>query len=120
MPGWFGVGRLAPGLFVPGSFFLQQFGSYMVVLVVLSSVCASWGRLRGSPRRRSRMFSLLSSRLVLKVVVAGLCDVAAIVLRPGCARRFVLVRHSRGRQWSGCVRGCAVARMGLAGRAWSQ
>ena len=32
-------------------------------------------------------------------VVAGLSDVA-VVLRPGRARRFVLVRRRRGRQWS--------------------
>ena len=106
MPGWFGVGRLACGLFIVGLFFLQQFGWYPVVSATLWSACASWGRLRCSPRRCSRMLSLLSSPLVLRFVVAGLSDVA-VVLRPGRARCVVLVRRRPGRQWS--------ARPGLCG-----
>ena len=106
MPGRFGVGRLACGLFIVGLFFLQQFGWYPVLSAVLWSACASWGRLRCSPRLCSRMLSLLSSRLVLRFVVAGLSDVA-VVVRPGCARRIVLVRRCRCRQWS--------ARPGLCG-----
>ena len=31
MPGWFGVGRLACGLFIVGWLFLQHFGWYQVV-----------------------------------------------------------------------------------------
>ena len=98
MPGWFGVGRLACGLFIVGSFFLQQFGWYPVVSATFRSACASWGRLRCSPRRCSRMLSWLSSRLARRFVVAGLSDVA-VVVRPGRARRFVFVRRRRGRQW---------------------
>ena len=51
---------------------------------------------------QSIALSLLSSRLVLRFVVAGYSHVAVIVLRPGCARRFVFVRHRRGRQYSAC------------------
>ena len=99
MPGRFGVGRLACGLFIVGLFFMQQFGWDPVVSAVLWSACASWGRLRCSPRRCSRMLSFLSSRLVLRFVVAGQSDVA-VVLRPWCARRVMLVRRCRGRQLS--------------------
>ena len=55
----------------------------MVVLAVLWPACASWGRLRCSSRPRSWMLSLLSSRLVPRFVVAGLSDVAILVLQPG-------------------------------------
>ena len=34
--------------------------------------------------------------------MAGLFDVALIALRRGGARRVVLVRRRRGRQWSAC------------------
>ena len=34
--------------------------------------------------------------------MAGLSDVVVIVLRPGRARRIVLVRRRRGHQWSAC------------------
>ena len=88
MPGWFDVGRL----FIVGSSLLQQFDWYVVVLAALWSACASWGQLRCSPRRGSRMLSLLSSRLLPRFVAAGLSNVAVIVLRPGHARRIVLVR----------------------------
>ena len=73
------AGLVLAALVVVRSFFLQQFGWCMVVLAVLRSACTSWGRLRCSPRPRSRMLSLLSSRLVLKFVGAGLSDVAVIV-----------------------------------------
>ena len=99
MPGRFGVRRLACGLFIIGLFFLQQFGRHPVVSAVFWSACASWGRLRCSPRRCRRKWSLLLSPLVLRFVVAGLSNVAA-VLRPWCARRVVLVCRSRGCQWS--------------------
>ena len=97
MPGWFVVGRLACGLFIVGSFSLQQLGWYMVVLAVLWSACSSWGLSRCSPRRRSWMLSMLSFQLVLRFVVAGLSDVAVFALRPGCARRVVLVCRRRSR-----------------------
>ena len=102
MPSPFGVGRLACGLFIVRSFFLQQFGWYTVVLAALWAAGASWGRLCCSPRQRSQMLSLLCSRLVLRFVVAGLSNVAVIVLRPGCAWRVVMVRRCRGRQWLAC------------------
>ena len=60
--------------------FFQQFGCYPVVSAPLWSACASWGRLRCTPRRCSQMVSLLSSRLVLRFVVAGLSDVAVVPL----------------------------------------
>ena len=101
MPGWFDVGRLACGLFIVGSFFLQQFGWYPVVSAALWSACASWGRLRCCPRRCSWKLSLSSPLLVLMFLVVGLSDVA-VVLRPGRARRVVLVLRGRGRQWSAC------------------
>ena len=105
-PGWSGSGRLACGLFIFGSFSLQLFGWYMVVLATLRSVCSSWGLWRCSPRRCSRMLSLLSSRLVLRLVAAGLSDVAVIVLQPGRARRVVLVRGRRSCQWLACLGLC--------------
>ena len=83
MPGWLGSGRLACGLFIVGSFSLQQFGWYRVAIAVLWSACSSWDESRCSPRRRSRMSSLLSSPSVLRFVVAGLSDVAVIVLDRG-------------------------------------
>ena len=46
------------------------------------------------------MLPLLSFRLVLSFVAAGLSDVAVIVLRPGRARRVALVRRRRSCQWS--------------------
>ena len=113
MPCWFGVGRLACGLFIVGSFFLQQFGWYPVVSAALWSAVAPWGRLRCSPRRCSRMLSWLSSRLVRRFVVAGLSDVA-VVVRPGRARRVVLVHRCRGRQWSARPELCG----GLYGPGW--
>ena len=100
MPGWFAVGRLACGLFIVGSFFLQQFGWYPVS-AALWWACVSWGGLRCSPRQCSRTLSLMSSRLVLRFVVAGLSDLA-VVLPPGLARRVVLFCRRRGRQWSAC------------------
>ena len=100
LAGWVLAGLRAVCL-LSGRFFCSSSGSYTVVLATLWSACALWGRLRCSPRRCSRMLSLLSSRLVLRLVVAGLSDVAVIVLRPGRARRDVLVRR-RGRQWSAC------------------
>ena len=106
MPGWFGVGRLACCLFIVGSFALQQFGWYMVVLAALRSACSSRGLSRCSPCRHSRMLSLLSSRLVLRFVATGLSDVAVIVLRPGRARRVVFVRRRRSRNWSACLGLC--------------
>ena len=102
MPRWFGVGRLACGLFIVRSFYLQQFGWYMVVLAVLWSACPSWCLSRCSPRQRSLMLSLLSSRLVPRFVMAGLSDMVVIVLRPGCARRVVMVRRCCSRQRSAC------------------
>ena len=106
MPGWMGVGRPVCRLYIVGSFFLQQFGWYTVVLPALWSACASWGRLRCSPRQSSRMLSLLSFRLVLRFAVASMSDVAVIALRPGRARRVVLVRRRRGHQWSACLGLC--------------
>ena len=102
----FGVGRLACGLFIVGSFSLQQFGWYMVVLAALRPACSLWGLSRCSPRRRSQMLSLLSSRLVLRFVAAGLSDVAVIAFRPGCARRVVFVRRCFSCQWSACLGLC--------------
>ena len=99
MPGRFGVGWLACGLFTFGWFLLHQFGRYPVVSAALWSAGASRGRLRCSPRRCSRMSSVLSSRFVLGFEVAGLSDLV-VVLRPARARRVVLVRRCRGRQWS--------------------
>ena len=58
------------------------------------------------PRRRGRMLSLLSCRLVLRFVVASLSDVAVIVLQQGCALRVVLVGRHRSRQWSACLGLC--------------
>ena len=43
MPGWFGIGRLACGLFLVGSLSLQQFGWCMVVLAALRSACLPLG-----------------------------------------------------------------------------
>ena len=106
MPGWFGVGRPACGLFAVWSFSLQQFGWYMVVLAALRSACSSTGVSRCSPRRRSRMLSLLSSRLVLRFVGAGLFDVGVIVLRPRRAWPVVLVRRRRSSQWLACLGLC--------------
>ena len=102
MPGWFGVGRLACGLFIVGSFSLQPFGWYMVVLAVLWSACSSWGPSRCGLRQRSRMLSFLSFELVLRFAVTGLSNVPVIVARPGCVRRVVLVCRRRSRQWSAC------------------
>ena len=98
MPGWFRVGRLACGLFIVGSFFLQQLGWYLAVSAALWSACASRGRLRCSPRQCSWVLSWLSSRLVRRCVVSGLSDVA-VVVPPGRARRVVFVRHRRCNQW---------------------
>ena len=110
MPGWFGVGRLACGLFIVGSFFLQQFGWYLVVSAALWSSRASWGQLRCSPCRCSRMLSWLSSWLVWRFVVAGLSAVA-VVVRPGRAWRVLLVPRRRVCQW--------LARPGLCGGPYS-
>ena len=63
------------------------------------------GSIGCSPRRCSWMLSLLSSRLVLRVVAAGLSDVA-VLLRPGCAWRVVLVCSRYGRQSSARLRLC--------------
>ena len=109
MPGWFGVGRLACGLFIVGSFFLQQFGWYPAVAAALWSAGAPWGRFPCSPRRCSRALSWLSSRLVQRFVVSGPPGVAVLV-HPGRTRRVVLVRRRRGRQWS--------ARSGFCGGAY--
>ena len=106
MPGWFGVGRLACGLFTVGSFFLQQFGWCPAVSAPLWSTGALRGRLRCSTRRCSRVSSWLSSRSVWRFVVSGPPDVAVLV-QPGRAQRVVLVRRRRGSQWS--------ARSGLCG-----
>ena len=105
MPGWFGVGRLACGLFIIGSFLLQQFGWYPAVSAALWSAFASRGRMRCSPCRCSAVLSWLSSRLVRRFVVSGLWDVAVVVL-PGLARRVVLVHRCRGRQWPACPGMC--------------
>ena len=48
------------------------------------------------------MLTLLSSRLVLRFVVAGMSDVAIIVLAAGRARQVVFVGGRRGRPWSAC------------------
>ena len=106
LPGRSGVGRLACGLFISWSFFLQQFVWYPVVPAALWSACASLGQLCCSPRQCSRMLSVLSSRLVLGFVVAGLSDLA-VVLQLGRAGRVVLVHRRCCRQWS--------ARLGLCG-----
>ena len=100
MPGWFDVGRFACGLFIVGSFSLQQWLVHGCVnrLIVGLFVVGSFGL--------QRMFSFLSSRLVLRFVGAGLSDLAVIVLRPGRARRVVLVRCCRSRQWSACLGLC--------------
>ena len=98
MPGWFCVCRLAWGLLIVASFFLQQFGWYPVVSAALWLGCVSLVRLRCSPRRCSRMLSWLSSRFIRRFVADGLSDMA-VVLRPGRARRVVLVGCCRGRQW---------------------
>ena len=52
------------------------------------------------------MLPLLSFPLVLRFVAAGLSDVAVIVLRPGRARRVVLVRRCRRCQWLACLGLC--------------
>ena len=106
MPGWFGVGRLAWGLFIVGSLSLHQCGWYMVVLAALRSACSLWALSRRSPRRRSLMLSLLSSQLVLRFVAAGASDVAVIVLRPGRARRIVLGRRRPSHGWPACLGLC--------------
>ena len=62
------------------------------------------------------MLSLLSSWLVLRFIVAGLSNVAVIVLRPGRARRVVLVCRCRGRQRSACLGSSG----GLYGPGWSR
>ena len=62
------------------SVFCRVVFSAAVVLAVLWLACASWVQLRSSPRRRSRMLSLLSSGLVLRFVVAGRSEVAVIML----------------------------------------
>ena len=98
MPGRFGVGRLTCGLFSVRLFLLQQSGRHPVVSAALWSACASWGRLRCSPRQCSQMSSLVSYRFVLGSAVAGQSDVL-VVLRPGRAWRVVLVRRCRGCQW---------------------
>ena len=98
MAGWFGVGRLACGLFIVWSFFLQQFGWYPAGSATLWSACAFRGRLRRTPRHCGRVLSWLSSRLLWRFVESGLSDVAVMV-RPGQARRVVLVRRRRYRQW---------------------
>ena len=78
----------------------------MFVLAGLTSACSSWGLSHCSPRRRSQMLSLSSSQLVLRFVAAGLSDVAVIVLQKGRARRVVLVRRHRSRQWLACLGLC--------------
>ena len=115
MPGWFGFDRLAFRLFIVTSSFRQQLGWYTVGLAALLSVCSSSGELRCSPRRQSWMLSLLSSRLVLMFVVAGLSNVAVVVLRLRRAQRVVLVCRCRGRQWYACPELCG----GLYGPGWS-
>ena len=62
-------------LFVVGSWFLQRFGWCMVVLAALWSACSPLGLSRCSRRWRSRMLSMLSSRLFLGFVAAGPSDV---------------------------------------------
>ena len=85
MLGWFGVCRVACGLFVVGLWFLQRFCWCLVVLAASWSRCRLLGLSCCSRRWRSLMLSILSSRLFLVFVVAGLWGV---VLRPGRARRF--------------------------------
>ena len=102
MPGWFGVGRLACGLFIVRSFSLQQFGWYMVVLAALQLACSLFVLSCCSRRRCSRMSSMSFSRLVLRFVAACLSDVAVIVLQRGCVRGVLLVRRRRSRQGPRC------------------
>ena len=71
IPGGFGVGRLACGLFTVGWFFLQQLGWYPAVSAALWSAGASRGRLPCSPRRCSRVLPWLSSRLVRRFVLSS-------------------------------------------------
>ena len=112
MPGGFGVGRLACGLFLVASLLLQRFGWCMVVLAALWSACSSLG-LFCCCRRCCVLGSVASfvrrpaqpvmvSRSGLGLVVAGMSNVEFVVLRPGCSQRVVLVRSRRSRTRTAC------------------
>ena len=103
MPGYFGVDLYSCGLFAVGSPFLQRFRWCMVVLAALRSAFLPLGLSRCSRRWRSRMLSLLSSRLFLGFVAAGLSDAVFIVLRPG--RWFDVVVAATGRLFVGLCGG---------------
>ena len=112
MAGWFGVGRLACGLFMVASLLPQRFGWCMVVLAAVWSAGSSLGlfcccrhcRLLGC--RVDDVCAIgsfvqrpacLVSRCGLGLAVAGMSDAGFVVLRPGCGRRVVLVRRPRSR-----------------------
>ena len=122
MPSWFGVGRLACGLFMVASSWLQRLGWCMAVLAALGSACSSSGlfcccrRCRvlgchvddlcsvGSFVQRSAWAPpVMVSRCGLGLAVAGMSDAGLVVLRPACGRRFVLVLCRHRRRRSACL-----------------
>ena len=121
MPSWFGVGRLACGLSMVVSLFLQLSGWCLVVLAALWSACSWFGlfcccwrchvlgccvdnlcSVGSFARRPACAQPVMVSRCVLGLALAGMSDAGFVVLRPGCGRRVVLVRRCRSRTRSAC------------------
>ena len=73
MPGRFGVGRLACGLFIAPSLLLQRFGWCMVVLAALWSACSSLG-------------------FFCCCLVDDVCAAGSFVRRPACAQPVMMSR----------------------------
>ena len=95
MPGWFGVGQLACGLFTVPSLLLQRFGWCMVVLAALWSTCSSLG-----------LFCCCRRCRVLGRPVDDVCSIESFVQWAACAQPDMVSR---------CGLGLAVARMSDAG-----
>ena len=121
MPGCFGVGRLACGLFMVASLLLLRFGWCMAVLAARWLACSSLGpfcccwrcRIVGCRvdvvcsvvsfvRRPPGAQPVMVSRCGLGLAVASMSDAWYVVLRPGCGRHVVLVRCCRSRKQSAC------------------
>ena len=125
LPGWFGIGWLACGLFIVGSLFLQRFGLCMVVLsalwldlfavgsFVLLPALARPGLLcrrrvlSWVPRAKAHVCeacfrdSLVSGSCRRRHVGCGVCCAAT-----GRGRCVVLVRDGRSRTRSACLGLC--------------
>ena len=95
MPGWFGVGRLACGLFMVALLFLQRSGWCMVVSLALWSVCSLLC-----------LFCCCRRCRVLGCRVDDVCSVGSLMRRPACAQPGVVSR---------CGPGLALAGMSDAG-----